>query len=78
MGFRYCKNGHPRTYSTQMCRTMSNPLKNPDRDENHRRRREAGQTEDDPDGREVAEKLYGVPQVTQASNPDTDEQDNGE
>ena len=56
-------------------------MKNPDRDEKHRRRREAGcdpSEKDDPDGQVVAEKLYGVPQVTQASNPDTDEQDNGE
>jgi len=61
-----------------MCRTMSDPLKNPDRDDQHHRRRDLGEEEDDPDGRAIAEKLYGVPQVTQASNPDTDEQDNGE
>lgn len=37
------------------------PLKNPDRDEKHRRRREAGTDEEGPDGREVAEALYGGP-----------------
>lgn len=34
-------------------------MKNKDRDDKHRRRREAGDTEDDPDGRAVAEALYG-------------------
>ena len=37
---------------------MSDPMKNKDRDEKRRRRREMG---DDPDGRAVAEKLYGGP-----------------
>ena len=39
-------------------------MKNKDRDEKHRRRREMGDDpsgEDDPDGRAVAEKLYGGP-----------------
>ena len=36
-------------------------MKNRDRDDQHRRRREAGSTEDDPDGREVASALYGGP-----------------
>jgi len=40
------------------CKPMGDPLTNPDRDEEHRRRREAGD-EDDPDGREVAHALYG-------------------
>lgn len=40
---------------------MSAPLKNPDRDRDHKRRREAGSDEDDRDGREVARKLYGGP-----------------
>jgi len=34
-------------------------MKNPDRDDKHRRRREASSDKDDPDGREVAEALYG-------------------
>jgi hypothetical protein len=38
---------------------MSDPMKNPDRDDKHRRRREASSDKDDPDGREVAEALYG-------------------
>lgn len=39
-------------------------MKNKDRDEKHRRRGEMGDDssgEDDPDGRAVAEKLYGGP-----------------
>lgn len=35
------------------------PMKNKDRDDRHRRRREAGDTEDNPDGRAVAAALYG-------------------
>lgn len=38
---------------------MSDDLTNPDRDKEHRRRREAGDEEDDPDGRAVASALYG-------------------
>jgi hypothetical protein len=38
---------------------MSDPLKNPDRDENHRRRRDLGGEEDDRDGLDLAERLYG-------------------
>lgn len=34
-------------------------MKNPDRDDEHRRRREAGSDEYDPDGRAVAAALYG-------------------
>ncbi|WP_162891583.1 hypothetical protein [Salinibacter ruber] len=37
---------------------MSDPMKNPDRDEDHRRRRDLGE-EDERDGLDVAEKLYG-------------------
>jgi hypothetical protein len=37
---------------------MSDPLTNPDRDEEHRRRRDLGD-EEDRDGLDVAEKLYG-------------------
>jgi hypothetical protein len=37
---------------------MSDPLKNPDRDEDHRRRRNLGD-EDERDGLDIAEKLYG-------------------
>jgi len=43
---------------------MSDPTKNRDRvdDEKHRRRREVGSdADDDPDGREVADALYGGP-----------------
>jgi hypothetical protein len=36
------------------------PLKNPDRDEEHQRRRDLdGSDEEDPDGRAVARALYG-------------------
>jgi hypothetical protein len=38
---------------------MSDELTNPDRDEKYRRRREAGGEEGSPDGRTIAEKLYG-------------------
>jgi hypothetical protein len=34
-------------------------MKNKDRDDMHRRRRDAGQDEDDRDGKEVARTLYG-------------------
>lgn len=39
---------------------MSDPMKNPDRDEKHRRRRGVGtgDSEEGPDGRELAEALY--------------------
>jgi hypothetical protein len=54
---------------------MPDPMKNKDRDEEHRRRREAGDPReggDDPDGREVAEALYGG-----AADSDTDGEDDG-
>lgn len=38
---------------------MSAPLKNPDRDRDHKRRREAGSDDNDPNGQEMARKLYG-------------------
>ncbi len=39
---------------------MNDPLKNPDRDEDHRRRRNLGEEdEDEPDGFDIAERLYG-------------------
>lgn len=38
---------------------MNDELINPDRDDKHRRRREAGSGDDDPNGRAVAEALYG-------------------
>lgn len=41
---------------------MSDPMKNPDRDEEHRRRREMGESRDEPDGRAVADRLYGGPE----------------
>jgi len=37
----------------------NDPLTNPDRDDKHDRRRKAGDEDDDPDGREVADALYG-------------------
>jgi len=37
----------------------NDPMKNKDRDDEHRRRRDVGSDEDDPDGREVARRLYG-------------------
>jgi hypothetical protein len=40
------------------CKPMGDPLTNPDRDEEHRRRRDLGE-EDERDGLDVAEKLYG-------------------
>jgi hypothetical protein len=52
---------------------MSDPMKNSDRDEEHRRRRDVGtDEEDDPDGREVAAALYGG-----LTGSDTDPQDDG-
>jgi hypothetical protein len=38
---------------------MSDPMKNPDTDEEHRRRREAGGEDDGPDGLSVANAIYG-------------------
>ena len=38
---------------------MSDPMKNKDRDEKHRRRRGLDEGENDPDGRAVAAALYG-------------------
>jgi hypothetical protein len=34
-------------------------MKNPDRDPDHSRRREAGENDESPDGKEIAERLYG-------------------
>jgi hypothetical protein len=50
---------------------MNDPMKNPDTDEQHRRRREAGSDEDDPDGQEVARRLYSTPYETEPT-PDED------
>jgi hypothetical protein len=51
---------------------MSDPLTNPDRDEEHRRRRDLGE-EDETDGLDVAEKLYGgLPTDSDKIDPDTD------
>jgi len=45
---------------------MSDPMKNPDRDDKHRRRREVGSdADDDPDGREMAHRLYSTPYETE-------------
>lgn len=38
----------------------SDPMQNPDRDEEHRKRRNAGTGENDPDGREVAAALFST------------------
>ncbi|MCS3613517.1 hypothetical protein GGP50_003289 [Salinibacter ruber] len=52
---------------------MSDPLKNPDRDEDHQRRRDLGDEEDERDGLDVAEKLYGgLPTDSDKIDPDTD------
>ena len=52
---------------------MSDPMKNKDRDEKHRRRRRGlDEGEDDPDGREVAAALYGGP-----ADSDKDDEDDG-
>jgi hypothetical protein len=53
---------------------MSDEMKNRDRDERHRRRREAGsEEEDDPDGKTIAERLYGgLPTDSDKIDPDTD------
>ena len=51
---------------------MSDPMKNKDRDEKHRRRREAGTGGDDPDSRTIAERLYSGP-----ADSDTDDEDDG-
>lgn len=48
-------------------------LTNPDRDDQHRRRRETGNGDDTPDGREVAKRLYGG-----FTSSETDEQDHAE
>ncbi|MCS3662310.1 hypothetical protein [Salinibacter ruber] len=51
---------------------MSDPMKNRDRDEDHRRRRDLGE-EDERDGLDVAEKLYGgLPTDSDKIDPDTD------
>ena len=50
-------------------------MKNKDRDEKHRRRREVGDTRedgDDPDGHTIAERLYSGP-----ADSDTDGEDDG-
>ena len=51
---------------------MSDPMKKKDRDEKHRRRRQAGEDEDRPDGRTIAERLYGGPDPTDNNDPPTD------
>lgn len=48
-------------------------MKNPDRDDQHRRRREEGDDEETPDGKEVAEKLFGAPVDEQEPDPSDDE-----
>ena len=50
---------------------MSDDLTNPDRDPEHRRRREAGDGEEDPDGRAVAAALYGG-DVSELRDEDTE------
>ncbi|MBB4062792.1 hypothetical protein [Salinibacter ruber] len=54
---------------------MNDPLKNPDRDEDHRRRRDLGEEDEgDPDGLDIAEQLYGgLPTDSDKLDPDTDE-----
>ena len=54
---------------------MNDPLKNPDRDEDHRRRRDLGEEdEDEPDGLDIAERLYGgLTTDSDKIDPDTDE-----
>jgi len=47
-------------------------MKNKDRDENHCRRRDLDEGEDDPDGREVVAALYGRP-----ADSDRDDEDDG-
>lgn len=48
-------------------------MKNPDRDDQHRRRREEGSSDEQPDGKEVAEKLFGVPADELPGPPGEDE-----
>lgn len=50
---------------------MGDPLTNPDRDTEHRRRREAGDEGEDPDGRAVAAALYGG-DVSELRDEDTE------
>ncbi|MCS3629282.1 hypothetical protein GGP53_003162 [Salinibacter ruber] len=53
---------------------MSDPLTNPDRDEDHQRRRDLGEEDDDDtDGLDLAERLYGgLPTDSDKLDPDTD------
>ena len=56
------------------------PMKNKDRDEEHRRRREVGEDSGDPekevDGREAADALYGGPDPSDgATDTDSDTTD---
>jgi hypothetical protein len=44
-------------------------MKNRDRDDKHSRRRTVGDEEEDPDGREVAEALYGGFDDSKSSDP---------
>lgn len=53
---------------------MSDPMKNPDRDEAHRRRRDTGDGDEDPDGRAVAAALYGG-DVSELGDEDSDDSD---
>lgn len=49
-------------------------MKNRDRDEEHRRRREAGEDDEERDGLDIAERLYGgLPTDSDKIDPDTDE-----
>lgn len=54
---------------------MSDPLTNPDRDEEHRRRRDTPSSAIGPDGKEVAAVLYGgdVSELEDEDSDDTDE-----
>lgn len=63
------------------------PLTNPDRDDKHDRRRKAGDEDDDLDGREVADALYGgiapgpvptSPNTNKDHSDDTRQQEEGE
>lgn len=48
-------------------------MKNRDRDSEHQRRRDLGDEDEDPDGRSIAEKLYGgLPTDPDKIDPQTD------
>lgn len=53
------------------CKPMGDPLTNPDRDMEHRRRRETGSKNEGPDGQEAAAALYGG-DVSQLRDEDTE------